>query len=244
MWGRNGYPTVDRVFEERRVLLNETACHEGTHRMSYQSDLFFPPVHKSEPLLAKLNLDPNATSRARILKRQCPSIFPIWNHYTEHFSVFFFLRTFLPPFFVWACKICVSSASRVGGQHILWSRCQKSVSKETYYIGKRDLLVSSASRVGGQHILCKGKERRATNERKQRNILCGKKTRKESRETLCGNACLSPVPRTKDGNFQNLWKLDFSEFMKMHACRQSHGTPKSVWPCSHPCYISNTLATH
>jgi hypothetical protein len=101
------------------------------------------------------------------------------------------------------------------------------VSKETYYIGKRDLLVSSASRVGGQHILCKGKERRATNERKQRNILCGKKTthththththtqgrkhilcgkktRKESRETPSGNACLSPVPRTKDGNFQNL----------------------------------------
>ena len=158
--------------------------------------------------------------------------------YRALFSIFF-LRTFLPPFFVWACKICVSSASRVGGQH----------------------------------ILCKGKERRATNERKQRNILCGKKTththtqthththththtqgrkhilcgkktRKESRETLCGNACLSPVPRTKDGNFQNLWKLDFSEFMKMHACRQSHGTPKSVWPCSHPCYISNTLATH
>ena len=48
MGGRNGYPTVDGVFEERRVLLNQTARHEGTHRMSYQGHLFFSPQYIRE----------------------------------------------------------------------------------------------------------------------------------------------------------------------------------------------------
>jgi len=92
------------------------------------------------------------------------------------------------------------------------------VSKETYYIGKRDLLVSSASRVGGQHILCKGKERRATNERKQRNILCGKKTTHTHTQT-----------HTHTHREESTYSVEKKQGKKaekhpveMHACLQSH----------------------
>jgi len=141
----------------------------------------------------------------------------------------------------------VSSASRVWGQHILCKGKEKRETRSLLPISLLSLLTScrmcSLKNVFSIECVL----------RRRTNSVKGQKTEEDTLE-LCvkKRACRQShgtqraSGRTKNGNFQNLWRGYFSEFMKRRACRQSHGTPKSVWPCSHPCCISisNTSATH